>query len=125
MKLSNFQRQYYNSIPKILEYGENVVGWSRFKSKYRRMDAFYNKTYGMVVKRPKFIMDQRTPLKLRVPTINLGDGWVLQPLVKKTNLKQAVDQIKLQLKSKYPNINPDLHTENVGWYEGKPLMFDW
>jgi hypothetical protein len=125
MKLSNFQQWYYTSIPAILADDKNVDGWNRFNSKYRKMDAFYNKTYGMVVKRPNFIMDKRTPLKLRVPTVNLGNGWVLQPLVKKTNLKQAVDQIKMQLKNNYPNINPDLHVGNVGWYEGKPLMFDW
>lgn len=124
MKLTNFQKWYYTTLPKIFESGDGVDGWIRFKSSYRKMDAFYNKRYGTVVKRPKFIMDKRTPLYLRVPTINLGDGWVLQPIVKKTNLKKAVKEIKSALK-KHSNINPDIHVGNVGWYEGKPLMFDW
>ena len=88
------------------------------------MDAFYSKAVGMVVKRPKFIMDNRTPRHLRVPTINLGEGWVLQPLVKKTRLKEAVRQIKNEM-LKYPRIKPDIHVGNVGWYCEKPLMFDW
>lgn len=88
------------------------------------MDAFYNKKYGTVVKRPKFIMDSRTPKQLRVPTFNLGDGWVVQPFVKKTNLKAAVNQINEELK-KYPRIKPDVHTGNVGWYDGKAVLFDW
>lgn len=124
MKLTNFQKWYYNTVLKILERGDNPEGWNRFKSTYRQMDAFYNKTYGMVVKRPKFIMDRRTPRHLRVPTINLNDGWVLQPIVKKTRLKEAVRLINNELKN-YPKIKPDLHTGNVGWYDGKPLMFDW
>lgn len=123
MKLNSLQKCYYGALPSLFEAGEDVYGWTRFKSTYRTMDAFYNKTYNMVVKRPKFIMDKRTPLEVRVPTFNLGNGWVLQPLVKKTNLKEAVRRINIKLKNK--NARPDLHVGNVGWLEDKPLMFDW
>lgn len=124
VKLTNFQKWYYTSVSTVLACGEPSKGWIRFKSTYRTMDAFYNKKYGTVVKRPKFIMDSRTPKQLRVPTFNLGDGWVVQPFVKKTNLKAAVNQINEELK-KYPRIKPDVHTGNVGWYDGKAVLFDW
>lgn len=124
MKLSNFQKWYYSSLIKIFERGSNADGWSRFTSTYRQMDAYYNKGFGMVVKRPKLILDKRTPKHLRAPTVNLGDGWVIQPFVKKTNLKAAVNQIRAELK-KYPSIKPDVHVGNVGWYDGKPVLFDW
>lgn len=124
MRLTNFQKWYYNAIPKILETGGNVDGWHRFFSTYRQMDAFYNKTMKMVVKRPKFIMDARTPLHLRVPTAKVDNGWVVQPMVKKINLKEAVRQINEELK-KYPNIRPDVHKGNVGWFDGKAVLFDW
>lgn len=124
MKLSNFQKWYYSSLIKMFERGNNIAGWSRFKSTYRQMDAYYNKSFGMVVKRPKFIMDKRTPKHLRAPTVSLGDGWVVQPFVKKTNLKAAVNQIRAELK-KYPSIKPDVHVGNVGWYDGKAVLFDW
>jgi len=124
MKLSNFQKWYYSSLIKIFERGTEVDGWSRFTSTYRQMDAYYNKAFGMVVKRPKFILDKRTPKHLRAPTVSLGDGWVIQPFVKKTNLKAAVNQIRAELK-KYPSIKPDVHVGNVGWYDGKPVLFDW
>lgn len=88
------------------------------------MDAYYHKGFGMVVKRPKFIMDKRTPKHIRVPTAVLEDGWVVQPFVKKINLKAAVNQIRAELK-KYPNIKPDVHVGNVGWFNGIPVMFDW
>lgn len=124
MKLSNFQKWYYSLLIKIFERGSNADGWSRFTSTYRQMDAYYNKSFGMVVKRPKLILDKRTPKHLRAPTVSLGDGWVIQPFVKKTNLKAAVNQIRAELK-KYPSIKPDVHVGNVGWYDGKPVLFDW
>ena len=124
MKLNQFQREYLPSLINIFERGGNVYGWNRFKSTYRQMDAFYHKRCGLVVKRPKFIMDSRTPKYLRVPTAVLEDGWVVQPLVKKINLKAAVNQIRTELK-KYPSIKPDVHVGNVGWYDGKPVLFDW
>lgn len=88
------------------------------------MDAFYHNGLGVVLKCPRFIMEPRTPLILRVPTINLGDGWVVQPIALKTNLKEAVTQIQKKLK-KFNGIVPDIHVGNVGWFDGKALLFDW
>lgn len=81
---------------------------------------------GVVVKKPNFILDDRTPLTVRVPTIDLKNGWVIQPFVKKVRLKEACDQIREKLNGCYDKgIFPDLHTGNVGWLNDEPKMFDW
>lgn len=108
----------------ILANGGKVDGWKRYKSTYRKMDAFYHEGLGVVLKNPRFIMEPRTPLILRVPTISLGDGWVVQPIALKTNLKAAVSEIKKKLEQ-HKGINPDIHVGNVGWFDNQPLMFDW
>lgn len=77
---------------------------------------------GLIVKRPAFIYHPNTPMKVRVPTIGLKEkSWVAQPVVKKINLKKAVDIIRKQL----GKAKADLHYLNVGWYNGKAVMFDW
>lgn len=106
--------------------GEKIRGWKRFKSTTRQMDAFYCKKLGVVIKKPVFILEPRTPKKFRVPTYELKDGFILQPLVSKKNLGLAVKKIQAGLKPHLKRgIFPDLHVGNVGWYKGEPLMFDW
>lgn len=102
-------------------------GWKKYTSTYRKgMLAFYNPTLGIVLKRPKCILDTKTPLDVRVPTVELGDGWVVQPIVKKVYLRIAVDILRKRMANAYRNgVFPDLHCQNVGWYKGKPVMFDW
>ena len=125
-KINSQARWYLLKTAERLENGAKVNGWKRYKSTYRKMDAFYHEGLGVVLKNPKFIMEPRTPLNLRVPTIKLGDGWVVQPIAVKTNLKAAVEQIRNQLKPHLARgISPDIHNGNVGWVDGKPLMFDW
>lgn len=123
-KINSQTRQILRNRAEILANGGKVAGWKRYKSTYRKMDAFYHEGLGVVLKCPKFIMEPRTPLVLRVPTISLGDGWVVQPIALKTNLKAAVEEIRTKLK-KFKGINPDIHTGNVGWVDNQPLMFDW
>ena len=119
-------RCYLLQTAKRLADGAKVKGWKRYKSTYRQMDAFYHEGLGVVLKNPRFIMEPRTPLILRVPTISLGEGWVVQPIALKTNLKAAVEQIRTQLEPHLARgIFPDIHTGNVGWVDGKPLLFDW
>jgi hypothetical protein len=110
----------------LLDSGTPLKGWKQFKSTYRDMSAYYNTRLGIVLKNPKFILERRTPLKFRVPTINLGDGWVVQPIVRKTELSEALKSLKKDLKPYLKRgLFPDIHRGNVGWYEGKPVMFDW
>ena len=125
-KIHSQARHYLFQTAERLADGGKVKGWKRYKSTYRQMDAFYHEGLGVVLKRPRFIMEPRTPLILRVPTISLGDGWVVQPIAVKTNLKAAVEQIRKQIKPHLARgIFPDIHAGNVGWVDGKPLLFDW
>ena len=81
---------------------------------------------GVVVKKQNFILDERTPMEVRVPTTKLKNGWVVQPLLKKVRLKEACEQIREKLNGCYDKgIFPDLHTGNVGWLNDEPKMFDW
>jgi hypothetical protein len=117
---------YFSNLLDVLSSGESVRNWRRFKSKTRNLDAFYNKKLGLVIKKPVFILEHRTPVKFRVPTYQLKNDYIIQPLVSRKNLGSAVRKLRNQLKPYLKRgIFPDLHTGNVGWYKNKPLMFDW
>jgi hypothetical protein len=125
-KISAKARQFLLYKAEMLDSGTQLKGWKQFKSTTRDMSAFYNTKCGIVVKKPKFILERRTPLSLRVPTVSLGDGWVAQPLVRKTNLRAALTALRASLKPHLGRgIFPDLHRGNVGWYGKKPVLFDW
>jgi hypothetical protein len=125
-KLTASTHWYFANVLDTLLSGESVKGWRRFKSKTRELDAYYNKKLGVVIKKPVFILEHRTPNKFRVPTFELKDDYILQPLVSKKNLGDALVKLRKDMK---PYINkgifPDLHKGNVGWHKGKPVMFDW
>jgi len=125
-KIGAKARQFLLYKAEMLDSGTPLKGWKKFKSTTRDMSAFYNTECGIVVKKPKFILDHRTPLSLRVPTVNLGEGWVAQPLVRKTHLRAALTALRASLKPHLARgIFPDLHRGNVGWYGKKPVLFDW
>ena len=124
MKLNKLERTYFALLINAFEKYQKAPNWKRYSSKTRNMDAYYNENLGLVVKKFAFILDDNTPKSVRVPTYDLGNGWVLQPMVQKINLKAAKDAIASKLK-KYPNVTADIHVGNVGWYNGKPVMFDW
>ena len=107
-----------------LSKGNEVRGWHAYKRRGKPLQAFFNKKLGWVVKCPVLILDQRTPLFVRVPTIRLNCDWVAQPIVIKNDLKVACERIRKQLVS-YKGIHPDLHCGNVGWHENTAVMFDW
>ena len=120
------RKRQLRKIAVQLELGRPVKGFRRFKSTYRQHMAFRNDKLGIVVKKPKYIGTNRTPRHLRVPTIQLGLGWRVQPIVAKVHLKLAYGIIIKQLEPYFlKGIIPDAHIQNVGWYEGKPLLFDW
>ena len=107
-----------------LSKGNKVKGWHAYKRRGKPLKAYYNKQVGWVVKCPVLILDQRTPLAVRVPTIRLDGEWVAQPIVQKNDLKAAYERIKDRLKP-FDWIHPDLHVGNVGWFRGEAVMFDW
>ena len=119
-----------NSATLLFENNINVAGFKKVKSAYRVIDAYYHHGLGIVVKRPALILEPRTPSFLCVPTTKLQRGWVVQPIVKKTRLKEAVGVLLRQLEPYIAKgYAPDLHHGNVGWLRenGKmvPKMFDW
>mgnify|MGYP003341120851 FL=1 len=116
-----------NDILDLIHSGENVRGWGTYKRSGRNLDAYYNKKLGIVIKHQHFILETRTPKEFRVPTFKLDNGgYVAQPIVEKKNLALAVSKLREKLKPHLKRgIFPDLHVGNVGWYKGKPLMFDW
>lgn len=115
-----------NDATLFLEKGIKVSGFTKVKSTYRNLDAFYHRGLGIIVKRPALILEPSIPSHLIVPTVKLRNGWVVQPIVKKTRLKEAVRRLERKLKSyREQGMTPDLHVGNVGWYKGEPLMFDW
>lgn len=125
-KLSNFTHWYYNDVLDLLHAGKKVRGWHTYKRSGKNLDAYYNKKLGVVIKFQNFILDSRTPNKFKVPTYKLDEHYVVQPIVVKKNLALAVSKLRAKLKPHLKRgIFPDLHVGNVGWYKGKPLMFDW
>jgi hypothetical protein len=95
-----------------------------FRSICSRTPAYVNDKLGVVVKRPNCIIANDTPQEVRVPTIDLEDGWVVQPIVKRHNLVKAEAIISKKL-DPYTSIVVDLHLGNIGWWRGKAVMFDW
>ena len=127
-KLSKQEKTNLLYLSTVLELSDSAgqYGFVRYRSTYRRLQAYASKERGIVLKRPACILDDRTPKKLRVPTISIDNGWVVQPIVRKTDLKLAVEIVRRRAKpyQKY-KIYPDIHTGNVGWYNGKAVLFDW
>jgi len=119
-----------NAATLLFENNIKADGFEKATSTYRDLQVYYNKKLGIVVKRPAWILDPHTPSFLCVPTVKLQRGWVVQPIVKKTRLKEAVGVLARQLAPYIAKgYAPDLHAQNVGWLRenGKmvPKMFDW
>lgn len=121
-KLSRTDRQELRQIAEdIDEIGDpNRFGhWVRI---CQRTPVYLDKERFLVLKQPRFIYNSRTPLKFRAPTIKIDDcGWVAQPYCEKYRLKEAVQILRKHL----GEFGYDIHHLNVGWYLGKPVMFDW
>jgi len=121
-KPSRTDLQDFRDIAEILDEDNPTVyaDWYRMSP---RVPAYRNKERYLVIKRANFILNPWTPLKVRVPTIKLDEyGWVVQPYCERYRLKEAVQLIRKHLSK---NHGTDLHCGNVGWYMGKPVMFDW
>ena len=125
-KLSSLERKHLRLCARDLSDNMQLPKWYRYISRRRKMLCFYNKEIGLVIKKPAFILEHRTPLVFRAPTIDLGDGWVCQPILEKKRLKLAFNKLHKDLKPYIKRgIYPDIHLGNIGWYNKKPLLFDW
>ena len=120
-KFSRAQLKEFRQIAGVLRNLPMVhANWYRMS---KRVPAYRNKKLGLVIKRSNFILNPRTPLKVRVPSITLDQfDWVVQPYCERVKLDVAVQLIKKELSERH---NSDLHPGNVGWYKKKPVMFDW
>jgi hypothetical protein len=107
-----------------LSKGKKVRGWRPYLRSGKPLESYFNKRIGWVIKRPAYTQQPLTPPSVRVPTIELEDGWVAQPIVRKVDLKKAVIVIRTKLID-FKGTYPDLHWGNVGWHKGKAVMFDW
>lgn len=87
-----------------------------------RVPVYASRSRGIIIKRGNFLLDT-PPKALRVPTRRIaGTDWVVQPMVARIFLRAAVRAIRSKLPA---GCMTDLHTGNVGWLDGRPVMFDW
>jgi hypothetical protein len=108
-------------FPPTIRWNQNYT----FKGICKRNKSVYKcVALGVVIKRFNFISNPDTPEKVRVPTIYLSGfpDWVVQPIVRKTDRKIAVELIRDMLEC---DVKCDLHYLNVGWWNENPVMFDW
>lgn len=122
-KLSPSERKYLSGIADELdkEYGPKRLG--DFVRICKRSYVYRNRRMSIILKAPSFILAMNTPLRVRIPTIKINKDWVAQPIAVRSHAAAAV--IALQYKLVNVNPYPDLHKENVGWWHGVPLMYDW
>lgn len=93
---------------------------------FRRIDTrvpvYASRRRGIIVKAGHFLLDT-PPASVRVPTRYVaGTDWVVQPIVARVFLRDAVKAIRAKLPK---SCCTDLHTGNVGWLNGTAVMFDW
>jgi hypothetical protein len=109
--------------------GKGVSGWKRKDvGKHRKVEVWVNKTLELVLKRNNFVLCDACdmPEDVVLPTLELSDtddAWWAQPLVKIKDRKKAEKLIQKRLKNY--RCYPDVTLQNVGWYKGKPYLFDW
>lgn len=128
-QLSPLERLILRSITKIIEQKKfpTSIPELGFRQICKRNHTVYkNSRVGIVIKQFHLIVSPHTPLRVRIPTVYIGDGWVVQPLAIRKNAKEARDQLRKIL----GKFHTDLHLGNVGWIlddTGKsvPRLFDW
>ena len=86
--------------------------------------VYRNPKLKLILKAPSVINLPAPPEKLVAPTIQLGDGWVIQPLCTFEDRSGAFHSLirKIGEKNRYLY---DLHLWNVGRFQGRPVLFDW
>ena len=127
-ELSKKQRESLFKGVEALNVGVSTAGsgFRRYTSAYRNINAYLHVESGVVVKKFAFILDDDTPKSLRIPTIELGGGWVAQPVCSKIRLRRAADMIENRaIACRKRGVTPDIHVGNVGWWRGLPWLFDW
>lgn len=89
--------------------------------------AFVNKRLGVLIKFP-FLTCRGLPSKHCLPTVFAKSPlWktrlaVIQPIADTTNLHEAA---RLLRRLGVDEEVVDFHEGNIGWFRGKPIIFDW
>lgn len=93
-----------------------------FRRISNRVPVYASRSRGIIIKQGNFLLS-KPPKGLRVPTRRIPHtDWVVQPMVARVFLHDAVRAIRCKLPA---GCMTDLHTGNVGWLNGSPVMFDW
>lgn len=101
-------------------------GW-RVLKKHRDFGAYVivNRKLGLILKSPIVTIGKQVA-GLTLPTVDIWNGWVLQPICTFENRGEAVKQVASRMAQKKLDRDAfDLHVWNVGWYEGTAYLFDW
>jgi hypothetical protein len=129
-KLTRQERSFLRTVIGIIEHKNfpTSIPEIGFRQICKRNPTVYkNQKLGLVLKQFYLIVAPNTPLRVRIPTVYLGDFWVVQPLAIRKNAKEACSKIRKSLGS----FNTDLHRGNVGWIQNEvtgklvPKLFDW
>ena len=87
-----------------------------------RVPVYASKARGIVIKQDNFLLS-KPPKELCVPTRRIAHtDCIVQPMVARVSLRNSVKAIRERLPA---GCSTDLHTGNVGWLNGNPVMFDW
>lgn len=134
LKTKKLLKKLNNKLPLLLNHGFKLTN----KDSSCR-GVYKNKKLGVVVKRP-YIVGWEPSKKVKVPTIKIGrepryvDSCCLgccsqifiQPIVGRRNLDLAVEKLsEFESESTNNSCGGDFYRRNVGWYNGKPVVFDW
>lgn len=99
------------------------------KSTRTYAQVWVNKRANIVVKKPYLICRRMPKLKNIIPTLWFrmrGEDYFVQPLAKRHRPTQALNAFaKLNKIDWISDDIYDLHAGNIGWYKGKPMLFDW
>ena len=115
--------EYILVSPNTIEEYLKKLGFKKITLRRNRFD-FKNHMINFIVKRPSFL--QVGLPEQAVPTIFLGDGWVMQPVVKTDTESRRTAYINLLAgKRGQVSCDADIHLYNVGIYNGTEVLFDW
>lgn len=112
---------------RALEMG--YLGFERFEKRGMLGGEVWMHPSGVVVKKA-FFFTTPPPKKVVCPTIRIAFDrsgpvvreWVIQPRVCRNRRALALEAVKARLRN--PDLY-DLHTGNVGHWNGRPVCFDW
>ena len=109
-----------------------ALGFTRFKVKNPYCEIYRNEDLRIVVKNGFFIGHAPTDLQVKTTLLDHGRKikhtdrvWVRQPLCDTQNTAKALHLVEKKLAKRKRKLFVDVHQWNVGFYNRKPVLFDW